>query len=198
MIKSADDIKTALYQSPFHLDALRALRHLNLPQGYIAAGFVRNLVWDIGHGYKKPTPLNDIDVIYFDPANTEEAQEKSYETALSGAMPGLPWSVKNQARMHVKNGDAPYETIEDALCHWCETPTPIGARLDENDHIQVIAPLGVSDLVNLECRAPPFARSKPAKMDNYRERILSKNWAGLWPKLKLYDLDIDEKRENHG
>lgn len=38
---------------------------LKLPDGLIAAGFVRNLVWDHLHG-KNATPLNDVDVIFYD------------------------------------------------------------------------------------------------------------------------------------
>ena len=48
------------------LSALECVRLLDLPECYIAAGFVRNLVWDDLHHKSEPTPLNDVDVIYFD------------------------------------------------------------------------------------------------------------------------------------
>ena len=49
------------------IETLAAVRDLALPDGWIAAGFVRNRIWDHLHGYAEPTPLNDIDVVYFDP-----------------------------------------------------------------------------------------------------------------------------------
>ena len=52
-------------RDPFRMDCLHALRTIDLPQGYIGAGFVRNAIWDELHEKVKPTPLNDIDVIYF-------------------------------------------------------------------------------------------------------------------------------------
>ena len=187
-MKTQDDIIQALHDSSFHMRALRAVRDIDLPQCWIAAGFIRNYVWDRLHGYDQITPLNDIDVIYFDAANQNEALEKQKEAELNQAMPGYPWSVKNQARMHLKNGDDPYESNEIALKHWCETVTPIGARLAQDDTIEIIAPLGVQDLLNLSCYATPFTRNKPSKLRDYRSRMKEKKWWEVWPKVTVYDL----------
>ncbi len=46
------------------IKALECVNSLRLPQCYIAAGFVRNLVWDSLHKKQIPTALNDVDVIY--------------------------------------------------------------------------------------------------------------------------------------
>ncbi|WP_371846828.1 nucleotidyltransferase family protein, partial [Vibrio cholerae] len=83
---------------------------LELPQCYIAAGFVRNLVWDSLHNNVKLTPLNDIDVIFFDVDCLDANYEKSLELKLSEKMPQLNWQVKNQAKMHLQNGDNPYQS----------------------------------------------------------------------------------------
>ncbi len=53
-------------KNPIRLEALECIYQLELPQCYIAAGFARNLVWDSLHNNVKLTPLNDIDVIFFD------------------------------------------------------------------------------------------------------------------------------------
>ena len=47
------------------MQALHIAGSCNLPDWCLAAGFVRNLVWDQLHGYPQPTPLNDFDFIYF-------------------------------------------------------------------------------------------------------------------------------------
>lgn len=52
------------------MQALRIAASYNLPDWWLAAGFVRNLVWDQLHGYAQPTPLNDLDLIYFCTADT--------------------------------------------------------------------------------------------------------------------------------
>jgi hypothetical protein len=172
----------------WRLDALQAVRSLDLPDCWIAAGFVRNRVWDHLHGYREPTPLNDIDVVYFDTGVLEKDVEKRLEAGLAEAMPGLPWSVKNQARMAVVNGDPPYANSAHALTCWCETPTPVGARLSGDDRIELIAPLGLDDLFDLIVRPTPHAGSHPRRLAQYRERMARKNWPRLWPKVKVLNL----------
>jgi hypothetical protein len=187
-LRTKHDIANALTQSRFHMDALRAVHSLNLPQCYIAAGFVRNYVWDQMNSPALETKLNDIDVIYFDASHHDEAFEKEQELALERLMPAQPWSVKNQARMYHKNGDAPYDDIETALAHWCETVTPIGARLNQDNEIEIIAPLGIKDLLNAQCHATPFAKSKPSKLADYRARMREKKWWVIWPHVTVMDL----------
>lgn len=182
------------------VETLAAVYELALPDGWIAAGFVRNRVWDQLHGYGKPTPLNDIDVVYFDPSCLEEGAEKQFEARLRERLPDRPWSVKNQARMALVNGDQPYGDTADALEHWCETPTPIGVRfavdarpaadagLETISRLEVIAPLGLDDLFDLIVRPTPFARKHPPKLQQYRERMAKKNWPGIWPGIRVLEL----------
>ena len=46
------------------LNALKCVRLLDLPECFMAAGFVRNFVWDNLHYKSELTPLNDADVIF--------------------------------------------------------------------------------------------------------------------------------------
>lgn len=170
------------------LAVLSAVRALDLPDCWIAAGFVRNRVWDHLHGYTEATPPNDIDVIYYDPDNLDEAFEKNSETALRENLADKPWSVKNQARMAGVNDDPPYRDTAHALEHWCETPTTVGARLNGHDEIEIIAPLGFDDLFALIVRPTPHAASHPAKLDQYRKRMAKKNWPRLWPRIRVLGL----------
>lgn len=106
-----------LTEDPLRIQALESVRSLALPDCYIAAGFVRNLVWD--HLYQKhnPTPLNDLDVVYFDPNELEEQTYLKYEAQLNALMPELNWQVRNQANMHLRNGDKPYQSTLDAMSY---------------------------------------------------------------------------------
>ena len=53
---------------------------------WLAAGFIRNLVWDQQHGYLRPTPLPDIDVIYLDAAQQSPAADHYYEALLTAQL----------------------------------------------------------------------------------------------------------------
>ena len=165
-----------------------AVAELRLPDGWIAAGFVRNRVWDVLHDYARPTPLADIDVIYFDPVDRTKTAEKTIEAALHSSLSSLPWSVKNQARMAERNGDPPYRSTLDALGYWCETPTAVAVRLGVDGKLELAAPLGIDDLLNLIVRPTPYARAHPRKLVAYRTRMAEKSWPALWPRLTVLDL----------
>jgi hypothetical protein len=185
-LEDIDDIAAVIADSPWHMDVLRTVRKLNLKDWMIGAGFVRNMVWDRLHGYDFRTPLSDVDVIYFDPNFSEPSYDQDYELQLSAILSGVPWSVRNQARMHVRNDDQPYLSSEDAMAHWLETPTCVGVKLRDDGGLSVIAPYGVRELLNLEVRPPPSGFKKP---ETYRDRIDKKDWLKPWPKLRILYAD---------
>lgn len=181
-MKTQQDIIKLIEADDWMMRVLRAVATLQLPDWWIGAGFIRAKVWDTLHGYTKRTPLGDIDVIYFDPADINEAAEKQHEAALKKLMPAEPWSVKNQARMHLVNGDKPYTSSEDALSRWPDTPTCIGARLSPDGHVILTAPHGISDLITMTVRpSPAFMRD----LEVYRKRLSRKNWPKKWPRVKI-------------
>lgn len=179
------DILRIISEDQWMMDILKTVRDLKLPDAMIGAGFVRNKVWDHLHGYKDRTPLDDIDVIYFDRTDVSEDTETKLQEKLSEEMPGPRWSLNNQVRLHVDNGDDPYTSSEDALSRWPETVTCLAVLLDENDKLVLVQPHGISDLINLEVRPSPTFRRK---MDIYRDRIIKKNWQKKWPKLVIHEL----------
>lgn len=163
---------------------LRAARTLALPDWCIAAGFVRNRVWDRLHGIEPSRPPVDIDVIYYDAADLSKEREQDHEAALDRLLPGLPWQVRNQARMHVWKGLPQHRDTADSMIYWLESVTGIGVRLEPDDQLTVIAPLGTDDLLNLCCRPTPFGRRH---RHEYDERIAAKRWRELWPKVRFLD-----------
>jgi hypothetical protein len=122
-----------------------------------------------------------VDVIFFDPDDIRKEREVEVENRLCEIAPGPGWSAKNQARMHRRNGDAPYRDTFDAVTHWAETATAIAARAIHG-RVEVMAPHGIDDLLGLIVRPTPAFRHK---MDVYRERVLSKDWPSLWPQLTI-------------
>ena len=160
---------------------LRTLADLHLPDAWLAAGFVRNLVWDRLHGHAEPTPLADLDVIYFDAADCRPERDREIEALLAAQAPGWPWSVKNQARMHLRNGDRPYRHCRDAMAHWPEVETALAARLTPAGAIEVISPFAQSGLFALHLTPNPW-RPRP---EAFRQRVATKGWLWRWPRLRI-------------
>ena len=96
------------------LPLLEAVAALHLPDCWIAAGAVRNAVWDAAHGYVPSTPLNDVDVVWFQPGGSA-ADDAAIQLQLTEQMPDVRWEVKNQARMHVRQGQPPYRDSSHAM-----------------------------------------------------------------------------------
>jgi hypothetical protein len=162
---------------------LDALASLDLPDAWIAAGVVRNAVWDAQHDYRHSTPLTDVDVIWFDPAHASEAEDRRLEQRLRDLLPATAWSVKNQARMHRRNADPPYASCLDAMRHWPETATCVAAHLTRGGTMELAAAYGFDDLLGCVLRpTPAFAAERFAA---FRARVVSKQWQRIWPRLRV-------------
>ena len=180
---SVGDIIRLIESDPWMVDVLDAVRNFGPSNAWVGAGFVRNKVWDALHGYLRPSLLNDVDVIYFDRENRTEASERAFEEALIEVMPLVPWSVRNQARMHEKFGTPQALSALDAMRYWPETVTSIAMRKDLGGRVRFVSCYGVDDLIGLAVRpAPGF--SAPI----YQQRMSEKDWRKIWPKLRVYGL----------
>lgn len=178
-IEKAEDLARLISLQPEMMADLEAVAALGLPQGCIAAGYIRNFVWDQLHGYETRTPYHDVDVVYYDATYIEENIEKEYEAALIAQIPQHKWSVKNQARMHLKNGNKPFHSVEDAMLHWPETATAVGVRLNTNGELELLAPFGLEDLLGLVIRQSPYFNDHSI----FLQRMIDKEWLRIWPKL---------------
>ena len=174
-------LKTLLTQNPVRMKILRIARDLNLPDCWIGAGFVRSLVWDHLHQRQSSALRADIDIIWFDPARASAQTDSTLEGTLSSLCSELNWSVKNQARMHLRNADAPYRSAADAMTYWPETATAVAVRLDHHDEIEVLAPFGLEDLFSRVVR--PTERFRIEKHAMFLDRIRAKAWRETWPDL---------------
>jgi uncharacterized protein len=160
---------------------LQLVQDLRLPDCWIGAGFVRSAVWDHLHGKPPTLPAGDVDVVWFDPARATPDGDRRIEVRLAAAAPEIDWSVTNQARMHARNGDAPYASTGDALRHWPETATAVAVRLTDHG-VDVLAPFGLDDLFALIVRpTPAFATDK---LPVVQARMREKRWLERWPLLR--------------
>lgn len=178
-----EQLKLYIRENEQLLKDLKLVKDMNLPDCYIAAGYIRNYVWDRLHEFNAREKHNDIDVVYFDQENVSEKRDHALEKTLILQTGNEKWSVKNQARMHVKNDNPPYKSTFDAIAHWPETVTAIGVMLDCNNEIQVVSPYGLEDLFYMVVRRAPLFQNK----EYYKSRVMSKDWVSQWPLLKIIE-----------
>jgi hypothetical protein len=183
-VSTALDVAALIVADPWRRSVHDVVRHHRLPDWAVGAGFVRSAVWDALHGYREPIPLADVDVLYFDRSDHSREREVEIEEDLTTAMANVPWSVRNQARMHLRNGDRPYADTTDALRYWLETPPAVAIRLDEQGHPSLLAPFGINDLIGMVCRPTPRAQEKLAE---YRQRMGEKKWSAYWRMVRILD-----------
>ena len=190
-LRTAADVTVFIVADPWRQAVLDTVRRQRLPDWAVGAGFIRSAVWDALHGYADPTPLADVDVLFFDKNDLSRQRETKIEAALGEALPNVPWSAKNQARMHLRNGDAPYADTADALRFWLETPTAVATRIGDHGAATLLAPFGVADLVGMVCRPTPQGRRR---LTEYHQRMREKNWAAHWLRVRFLEADLPDER----
>ena len=176
-------LREIISADPLRVRALEQVALLNRPDCWIAAGFVRDAVWDHLHGFAPRPPIGDVDVIWFDHNCPAESTDKQIEIILTRSSPDLDWSVKNQARMHKRNNDERYQSCEDAMRYWPETATAIAIRLNDSGKIEISAPWGLEDLFGL--RLTPTQSFSAAKRPIFDERVRAKRWLTRYPLITI-------------
>lgn len=188
MLRNKEDVIKLIQNDDRMMEIIKAASKLNLSDWWICAGFVRSSIWDFLHGFEKRTNTPDVDVIYFDDKNIDEKTEKRLEAELRGILPDIPWSVKNQARMHVVNDIPPYISSEDAISKFPETATALGVKIDKDNNLVLTAPCGIDDVINLELKPTSYFQETKERAAIYEERIIKKNWKAIWHKIKVHHI----------
>jgi len=178
-----ENLKALLLEDEERQRILSLVSSLDLPDCWIAAGFVRNAVWDFLHGRLPSQPSGDIDVIWFNSAKNEKCLDLQLEDRLKHLDGSIEWSVKNQSRMHSGNGDAPYKSSSDAMCFWPETATATAVRINYRGDLEITAPFGLDDLFEAVVRPTPHFQAE--KRNLFDARLKDKKWLELWPLLTV-------------
>ena len=165
---------------------LRSARSLRLAAWCLGGGAIRDVVW--AHLSERAVPApRDLDLAYFDPVDCSPAAEGVLEARLAVIDPGIPWEVRNQARMHLWHHARTGEevpavgSLAAGLAVWPEACTAVGAWLDGHDRIQLVAPLGLGDLLGMVVR-PNLTRISAR---DWRLRATAKRWAERWPGVRV-------------
>ena len=185
--KHEQSLRRIIWNTPWFMRALRAVRSVAPPEACIGSGAVRNAVWDALHGYSKPSFLADVDVPYFDPDDLSEASEKRYERRLMALEPDFSWDVKNQAAVHLwfhkvfGHEVEPLYSMRYAASTWPEMALAVAVGLREDDTITITAPLGLDDLFAMVVRRNPRRVSN----ETYERRIAEKKYPDRWPGVRI-------------
>ena len=161
-----------------------------LPNGWIVAGVIVQSYWNSVHELPPLHGINDVDIIYFDPSELDEAPESRHALRIGGIFDnlGVRFDVKNEARVHEwyesRFGYAiePYASSEDAIDTFPTTAGSVGIR-PAGDAIETYASFGFDDLLNLVVRP----NKRQITREIYTEKVL--RWRALWPLLKIIEWD---------
>ncbi len=110
--------------------------------------------------------------------------EKELEKELNNIIPHVPWSVKNEARMHRVNGISPYTSSVDAISKFPETATALGMKLDQNDRLLLTYPCGLEDVINMRVKPTSFFIETEEKRAIFNIRMKQKDWIATWNRVK--------------
>jgi hypothetical protein len=180
-------LSTLLRQERWLMRALSAVAVSRLPDAWIGAGVIRDVVWGRAHAGFQPAEVRDIDVPYFDPLNLGKERDLTAQETLS-ALADLPWEATNQAAVHTWYHDyfggppvAPLASVHDAVATWPETATCVAVRLMPDDSIEVCAPYGLSDLACGVWRVNPVRVTPATSMARLaRQRVRDR-----WPRVRV-------------
>jgi uncharacterized protein len=175
-----------LGREPWILRALEAVEASGLPDAWIGAGAIRDVVWGQLYGRFSSDSVRDIDVAYFDLGNLGMERDLDAQEILSQLV-SMPWEATNQAAVHTWYhhyfGGAPVEpfsSVHDAVATWPETATCVAVRL-RTYGIEVCAPRGLADLLGGVWRPNP-ARVTPAIS---MARLARQRVRARWPRVTV-------------
>lgn len=99
-MKNEQEILDSVRENPDMMAILTIIRNLGLKDSWLAAGSVRNFIWNLLSDKSPFDRETDVDVIFFDPDISYE-ETVSLEKKLREDFPQYQWELKNQVYMHL-------------------------------------------------------------------------------------------------
>lgn len=159
---------------------LTLLGDLDLPDCWLAAGTVRNAIWNYLTGQPFFDTQTDVDVVFFDPARPYE-DNQLIQDQLRTLAPVYHWEVKNQVYMHQHSPNtAPYTSSREAIGKYPETCTALAIRLTD-EGLELFTPYGLDDVTSFTLRPTPHFQEDPERLAVYHKRLAKKKWSNRWP-----------------
>ncbi len=181
------DLEAILRATPSLMAVMETTRALDLPDWLIFSGAIYQRVLNHLTGRDLDYGIKDYDLGYFDPADISYEAEDVVIQRVAGAFePPIQAmvEVRNQARVHLwfegKFGEAyePLSCSSEALSRFTSTTFAVGAKLERNGYMTLVAPFGLEDLFAMRLRPNPTRQTQGFQ----RTALAAK---ARWPELKI-------------
>ena len=187
-VKNEQEILETFRENSDMMAILTIIRDLGLKDSWLAAGSVRNFIWNLLSDKSPFDSETDVDVIFFDPDVSYE-ETVSLEKKLREDFPQYQWELKNQVYMHLHSPyTVPYTSSRDAMSKYPERCTAIGLRLHANATLELFAPYGLEDILKFQVSPTPRFLENEDRMKLYQDRLSKKNWQEKWKNLTFSNL----------
>jgi uncharacterized protein len=188
-----DELTDRVRAEPWLIRALDAVAASGLPDAWIGAGILRDVVWGQRNGGFDSAEVSDIDVAFFDPSDLSRQRDRA-ATQILAALLDRPWEATNQAAVHTWfpghfGGPAvpAFTSVHDAVSTWPETATCVAVRMTPAG-LDVCAPYGLADLLGgVWQRNPACASVEVSAARLARHRVTTR-----WP-----DVTVIPPRPTH-
>jgi hypothetical protein len=175
-----DRLKDILRSTTALMRVMTVARDLDLPDWLVFSGAIYQPVWNHLTGRPAEYGVRDYDLGYFDPDTSWEAEDAVIRRVAGAFDSPLreQVEVRNQARVHLWFEDhfgepyAPLATTAEALQRFAAPACAVGARLQWNGELTIVAPFGLEDVFAMRLRANPNRQAKglPKVIANARAR----------------------------
>lgn len=171
--------------SPTLMRSFRTARDLELPDWWIVAGALYNQVFN--HLTNRPDMygVNDIDLFYFDPDTSYEAEDAIIQNAARHFADEPPVEVRNQARVHLwyeQHFGQPYTPLKssrEAVDRFACRTHCVAMRLNPDDSFELYAPFGLIDIFSFRITPNPARNNRAThEKKGARQKL-------LWPELEI-------------
>ena len=182
-MKNKQEILDSVGKNPDMMAILTIIRDLELKDTWLAAGSVRNSIWNLLSDKSPFDRETDVDVIFFD-SDVSYEETLAIESKLKEDFPQYQWELKNQVYMHLHSPHtAPYTSSRDAMSKYPERCTAVGLHLNEDSTLELFTPYGLEDIMNFQVSPTPHFLDNEERMKLYQERLSKKKWQEKWKNL---------------
>ena len=163
------ELEAILRAAPTLMAVMETTRDLNLPDWLIFSGAIYQRALNHLTGRDLDYGIKDYDLAYFDPSDISyEAEDRVIQRVAKAFEPPIREmvEVRNQARVHLwfeaKFGEpyAPLTSSGQALSRFTGTMFSVGAKLERDDSLTIIAPFGLEDLFALRLVPNPTRKTQ--------------------------------------
>jgi uncharacterized protein len=168
---------------------LQIARNWGLPDWWLVSGAIYNQVWNHLTDREQMYGVKDIDLFYFDPDTSWDAEDRIIRRAENLFSGPPPVEVRNQARVHLWYQDHfgfPYPPLtqsHEAIDRFACRTHCVGIRL--KDDLQVYAPYGLDDIFSFRVTPNPILNNRNTHEAKAARQVL------LWPELTVVPWPVD-------